>query len=63
MTVRELIIKLLEYEMDAQVQIAKQGELHDIIDAWVRKGDIVILEVEYKGIVGGIDGETNKEVD
>lgn len=46
MTVRELIIKLLEYEMDAQVQIAKSGELYDIIDIW--KGDIVILEAEFE---------------
>ena len=61
MTVRELIIKLLEYEMDAQAQIAKNGELYDIIDVW--KGDIVILEAECKGIVGGIDGEASKEAD
>lgn len=32
MTVRELIIKLLDYDMDTQVQIAKHGELYDIID-------------------------------
>ena len=50
MTVRELIIKLLDYEMDAQVQIAKHGELHDIIDVW--QGDIVILEAECKGCCG-----------
>lgn len=47
MTVRELIIKLLEYDMNTQVQIAKQGGLHDIIDVW--QGDIVILEAECKG--------------
>lgn len=46
MTVRELIIKLLEYEMDAPVQIAKNGELYDIIDVW--KGDIVILEAGFE---------------
>ena len=44
MTVRELIIKLLDYDMNTQVQIAKQGELYGIIDVW--QGDIVILEAE-----------------
>lgn len=50
MTVRELIIKLLDFEMNTQVQIAKDAELHDIIDVW--QGDIVILEAECKGCCG-----------
>ena len=55
MTVKEHIIKLLEYEMDAQAQIAKNGELYDIIDVW--KGDIVILEAGFEAECKGCCGK------
>jgi hypothetical protein len=42
MTVKQLIIHLLEHDLHEQVQIAHQGELHEIADVW--EGQSVILE-------------------
>lgn len=36
MTTKELITKLLEYDMDSEIVVAYQGEWHDVVDIWFR---------------------------
>lgn len=57
MTTKELITKLLEYDMDSEIVVAHQGKWHDVVDIWFRHNGHgreckVILEAEndeYRG--------------
>jgi hypothetical protein len=49
MTTKELITKLLEYDMEAEIVVAYHGKWHDVVDIWFRHNGCeckVILEAE-----------------